>query len=283
MLPVQPEHSEQPSVALFDAHRTERLGPYLADLWGRRRYVAYVAASDLRARQVNTVLGNVWHLLNPALSIAVYYVVFGLLLKVDRGIDNFILFLTVGVFVFQYTQRSTMQGANSIVTNLGLIRGFRFPRLILPLTAVVTESLAAAPTMLVMFGVALLTGGEPRWQWALVPAVLSLQFAFNFGAATIAARATSHFRDLTQILPFLFRMLLYGSGVIFSVTAYASGAHALWFELNPMYCFITLYRWCVMGEDAHVGLLVSAASWSLLLVLLSVAWFRSGEDQYGRE
>ena len=73
------------------------------------------------------MLGNLWHLLNPALSIAIYYVIFGLLLDTTRGVDNFILFITIGIFVFQYTQRATTQGATSITQNLGLLKAIRFP------------------------------------------------------------------------------------------------------------------------------------------------------------
>ena len=243
----------------------------------------YVAASELRARQVNTVLGNLWHLLNPMLTIGVFYLIFGVLLGVDRGVDNFILFLTVGLFVFQFTQRSTTQGASSIVKNLGIVRAFRFPRVILPITAVMTEAAAALPTFLVMYAVALLTGEPVRWQWALVPVVFFVQVWFNIAAAMIAARATTHFRDLTQILPFVFRLLLYGSGVIFNVTAYATGSHAIWFDLNPIYCLLTLMRWCVMGTAADMVHVVSLVSWTVGLLVFGLVWFRAAEDQYGRE
>jgi teichoic acid transport system permease protein len=88
---------------------------YLRRLWERREYAWHVPRSDLRSQQMNTVLGNAWHLLNPILSIAVYYVIFGLVLQTDRGVTNFIAFLAVGVFVFQFTQKSTTSGSNSIV------------------------------------------------------------------------------------------------------------------------------------------------------------------------
>lgn len=90
---------------LRDAHESSRLGPYLRDVWARRSYIAYVAKSELKRRQVNDVLGNIWHLLNPLLQIGVYFIIFGLLLDVgERSTDNFILFLTVGLFV--YSSRS---------------------------------------------------------------------------------------------------------------------------------------------------------------------------------
>jgi teichoic acid transport system permease protein len=233
---------------------------------------------------VTTVLGNLWHLLNPLLTIGVYYLIFGLLLQTDRGIDNFFLFLTIGLFLFQYTQKATIDGAKSIVSNLGLIRAIRFPRAILPLTSTVTETLASISTFAVAYLVALLSGSPVTWRWLMFPGVVALMFVFNVGAALVAARLTTHFQDTTQILPFLFRLLLYGSGVIFSVDAYTEDNPTLQalFTLNPMYCFITLGRWCLMGGDLEGSLLLSATLWATALSVFGFLWFRAAEDRYAR-
>ena len=209
-----------PLPELRDAHAAMKLGPYLRDLYERRSYVWYESVSELRNRQVTNVLGNLWHLLNPALNIFVYYLIFGLLLKVDRGVDNFILFLSTGLFVFQLTQKSTTDGARSIIGNKGLLRAIKFPRAMLPTTAAVTEMLSSLPSFAVLFVIALLTGESPSIRWLLIAPLLVVQFVFNLGASLIAARLTTHFVDVIQILPFFFRLLLYGSGVIFSADAY---------------------------------------------------------------
>jgi teichoic acid transport system permease protein len=270
---------------LHDVHEAARLGPYLRDLLARRAYVWYVAKNELRNRQVNTVLGNFWHLLNPALAISVYYVIFGLLLEVDRGVDNFVLFLTVGLFIFQYTQKATIEGAKSVVGNLGLIKAVRFPRAMLPATATVTELLASISTFVVVYAVALITGEPIALRWLLLPAVVIMQFCFNLGAALIAARMASHFRDTIQILPFLFRLLLYASGVIFSVDAYVDSGSPikLLFVLNPVFCFVTLGRWCIVGDEFRPVLVLSAVGWSIVIVVVGLLWFRAAEDRYARD
>ncbi|MEM9513426.1 MAG: hypothetical protein AAGA42_01105 [Actinomycetota bacterium] len=268
---------------LRDVHETDRPGPYLKDLIRRRSYIRYVAVSELRNRQIDTALGNFWHLLNPALSIAVYYLIFGLLLGIDRGVDNFILFLTVGIFVFQYTQRATIDGAKSIISNIGLIKAVKFPRAMMPVTATVTETLASLPTFLVIFVVALLTGESALLSWLLFPLVIMVQFVFNLGAAMIAARLTTHIQDTTQILPFIFRLLLYGSGVIFSAEAYASSDYSWVFTANPVYCFVTIARWTVMGGNLDPSLLISVAAWSAAILLFGFFWFRQAEERYARD
>jgi teichoic acid transport system permease protein len=274
-----------PPAGMRDAHEAASLAPYLRELWNRRNYLWYVSANELRSRQVTTVLGNLWHLLNPVLTIAVYYVIFGLLLKTTRGVENYILFLTIGLFLFQYTQKATIDGARSIVANAGLIRAIRFPRALLPITSTVTETLASLTTFLVIYLVALITGEPITWRWLMLPGVVAMMFVFNLGAALIAARMTTHFQDTTQILPFLFRLLLYGSGVIFSVDAYTENNPAIrmLFTLNPMYCFISLGRWCLMAGNLRGSLLLSALIWSIAIIAVGFFWFRAAEERYARD
>lgn len=268
-----------------DAHENARLVPYLTELWNRRSYLWYVSANELRSRQVTTVLGNLWHLLNPALTIGVYYLIFGLLLNTTRGVENFILFLTVGLFLFQYTQKATIDGASSIINNNGLIKAIHFPRALLPITSTVTETLALASTVVVMYGVALITGEAITWRWLMMPGVLGMMFVFNLGAAMLAARLTTHFRDTTQILPFVFRLLLYASGVIFNVEAYAADDPfvRMLFTLNPMYCFVSLGRWCLMAGNLRGSLLLSASLWTVAILVVGFLWFRAAEERYARD
>ena len=268
---------------LVDAHAASRLGTYLGEVWHRRGYAWYVAQSDLRQRQITTVFGSFWHLLNPVLSIAVYFLIFGLILKTDRGVDNYLLFLTVGLFVFQYTQRAVTQGSTSIVANRGIMQAIRFPRVLLPLSATVTETLAALPTFVVIYGVALVLGEAPRLTWVVLPVLVAWQMLFNLGCAMIAARLTTHFRDTQQLLPFVFRLLLYGSGVIFAVDAYVTNRSLeLIFVLNPVYGFIEMARWAIMGSGVSAEVVASVAIWTAVVLVGGFFWFKAAEHSYHR-
>jgi teichoic acid transport system permease protein len=281
MMSTKIETNDSPS--LSDVHAPAPVAQYLSELWARRSYIWYASASELRGRQTQQRLGNFWHLLNPLLSIATYYLVFGLLLKIDRGVDNFILFLTIGIFMFQYTQMATLNGAKSVISNRPLIRAVRFPRALLPITSTVTETLAAVSSLVVIYITALLTGEDFRWQWVLLPTLGALQFVFNTGLSFVFARATTHIRDLTQLLPFAFRLLLYGSGIIWSVDEYADGDYAWLFTINPVYALVSLGRWCVMGGTAVTGELISVTIWASVLLTFGLLWFRAGEQRFSND
>ena len=283
--PMSASPAAGPDLELRDAHESARFRPYLRDLWSRRSYIWYVSTSELRSRQVTNVLGNLWHLLNPALSIGVYYVIFGLFLDVgNRSSGNFFLFLTVGLFVFQFTQKATTDGAKSIINNLGLLRAIKFPRAMLPITSTVTETVAFWPSFLVIYFIGAVSVGV-RWEWLVLPAIIAVQAVFNMGSAMIAARLTTHFHDTTQILPFFFRLLLYASGVIFNVDSYAEGNKTieLLFTLNPMYCFISVARWTVMGTPLKFEHVASMLIWTVGILVLGFLWFRAAEERYARD
>lgn len=268
---------------LYDVHETGRLGPYISGLIQRREYMWFVAVNELRSRQMTSVLGNLWHLLNPALQIGVYYLIFGLLLEVNRGVDNFVAFLTVGIFMFGFTQRATTSGAKSIVSNRGLLNSLSFPRAMLPLTSTLIETLATVTPICILFTVAVLTGEQPSFRWLLLAPLLATQLVMNCGLAMIAARATNHVRDIQQLLPFVFRLLLYASGVIFNTEAYAESKYQWLFYGNPIYCVLTIARSIVLGGSFPPVLMLSLAIWTVALSVFGFLWFRSGEMDYGRD
>lgn len=270
---------------LRDAHESERLRVYLHELLERRSYVWHVATNELQHRQITSVLGNVWHLLNPALTIGIYYLIFGVLLKSDRGVDNFFLFLTIGLFVFQFTQKATIDGAKSVVTNKGVIKAIRFPRALLPLSSTLTEVLAHLPNFIVIFVVAILTGEPFHPRWFLIFPLFVVQVGFTLGAAMMAARLAHHFVDTIQILPFIFRLLLYASGVIFSVDAYVSthSGYRFLFTANPLYSYITLQRWAIMGGTFRADQFLYSVLWAVVAVVIGFIYFRRAEEQYVRD
>ncbi len=279
--PTLPDATDSPG--LRDAREAERLQSYVRGIWHRRHYIWYVSKSNLRSRQINSVLGNLWHLLNPLLQIGVFFLFFGLVLDTTRGVDNFLGYLSVGVFVYSYSQKCAITGARSLVKYRGLMSMISFPRATLPITTTVTEALATIPPFAVMFLVALVTGEPPALSWLLVVPFFLIQTAFNAGLALITARAVSHVADVQQVLPFIFRLGFYFSGVLFNVNAYVEGkSYEIVFRLNPLYCFLEVYRGALLeGTTIDWSLLAIAVAWSVGILVIGFWWFRRAEDSYG--
>ena len=279
--PAQPP-SNDPTDGLIPAGRPLPLGAYLRELWLRRDFLVRVPLEDLRAQNAHTLLGGIWLVLNPLLQVGVYFLVFGVIMPIDRGVEQYLVFLTIGVFVFFYSQRIVSEAARSVVVNLGLIRTLRFPRATLPLSATVGQAMAFVPAMVVMATVVAAHGIWPHPRWLLIPALLTLQSAFSLGAGFVAARYNHTYRDLENLLPFVFRLAFYVSGVLYSVDHYIDSAvgRAV-FLANPFYCFVTVWRWVLAGTPAAGEVWVATGVWSTATLVVGFSLFRARETTYG--
>ena len=258
------------------------LSEYLKRLWSHRHFMMRVPLEDLRAQNSHTFLGSIWLVLNPLLQVGVYFLVFGLIIPMDRGVDQYLVFLTIGVFVFFYSQRVISECTRSLVINMGLIRTIHFPRAVLPMSAMTGQALAFIPVFIVMSIVVLAYGNWPNFKWLLILPVFIIQNTFSLGIGLIGGRINHSYRDLENLLPFVFRLLFYISGVLYSVDSVVEDD--FWraiFLLNPMYCLVSLWRWVLVGTSTGEEVWLATGIWSFLALVVGLAFFRSRETTYG--
>ena len=261
-----------------------RLVPYLRDAWRYRDFTMSLAVADARSKHVDTVFGNIWQLINPALLVGVYYLIFGVIFDVTRGMDNYLGFLVVGVFLFSFIRKSTGSGASAVVNNRSLIQSIRFPRVVLPVATTLAELITFLPSVGVVVAVALLTGEQAHPIWLLLAPLAGLLFVFNVGLAMAASRFTVHFRDLEEMLPFLLRLWFYMSGVLYPVSRIGEQLGGTWqiiFEANPANVYITIGREAILDGTTSWELWVSGAAWAVGLVVVALVFFRRHELEYG--
>jgi teichoic acid transport system permease protein len=218
----------------------------------------------------------------------VYYIVFGVILGTDRGVENYTLWLTVGVFAYRLTSSTVVEGARSISSNQGLMRSIRFPRALLPVSVVLSNIYSFGFQLCVLAFVAFATGEGASSRWLALPFVLTVHTALNLGGAFIAARLNDSFRDIQQIIPFLFNLLRYMSGVMFPISRFLEGnstEHAAlrpFIENNPMRHVLAMYRWVFLGEPMALGDIARIMIISAALLFIGFSFFRAAEWRYGR-
>jgi teichoic acid transport system permease protein len=218
---------------------------YMRQLWRRRSFITAFATARNIAMYTEARLGQLWQILTPLLNAGVYFLIFGLLLHVSRGIPNYLAFLVTGVFVFNFTQRAFISTSTVVTESLPLIRALQFPRASLPLAYVIIELQQMILSMAVLAAIVLITGEPLTWHWLLAIPALLLQTIFNVGVGLFVARLGSQVNDFSQLLPFLLRTWMYVSGVLFSIATLDVKSHR-WLvavlELNPAALYITLVR-----------------------------------------
>jgi teichoic acid transport system permease protein len=281
---------------LFELGRRMPVSDYVRSIWKRREFALAVPLNELRSQNMDTVLGNLWHLLNPLMLVGVYWVVFGLILDISaseraEGLPEipYVAFLAIGIFLFQYSQKSAIQGSKSIVGNVGLIRSMQFPRAILPMSAVIQETIALMPAIVLMLAVVAINGIAPTVYWLLLIPLVALQALFNLGAAFVVARFTDTFRDLQNVLPYLFRLLFYLSGIIFPAERFLVNPerpelekYLVLFDINPLYSFVTSAREAVLQGVVDPLRWLSVVVWTVVLLTAGFLFFRAEEHRYGR-
>ena len=219
---------EAPPPGLQRAGARLPVDEYTRRLWQRRWFVAAYSSASNAVGYEGNFLGQAWQLLTPLLNIAVYYLIFGLLLHTNRGVPNFIAFLSVGVFVFAFCTTSLVTGSRAITGNLGLVRALQFPRAVLPVSTTLVALLRLLYSLVVLIPIVLLSGEPMTWRWLeLVPAI-ALQAMFCLGLAFVVARIGARVPDMTQMLPFVSRVWMYMSGVMYSVRSSPGATRAGW-------------------------------------------------------
>lgn len=259
---------------------------YLVQLWEFRHFIYYDARARVQSGTRRDKLGGAWLILNPIFNGLTYFLVFGLLLNTSKGIPNFIGYLVVGIFMYQISSGAIMSGARSMQQNKSLVQGFSFPRAALPIGVNVREFLSHVPMLIAMLLIVLvIPPGEPiTWRWLLLLPVLVLQFAFNLGVGLILARIISRVNDVTHLLPFMLRLLMYLSAIFYSVDRFASQPMVLKvMQMNPMFIIIDVTRDSVLyGVTPSLTSWAMLTAWASLALIIGMVFFWRAEESYVR-
>jgi len=274
---------------LSAAGRLPSLPEYSRQLWSYRHFIAAFASAKVSAALGSTRLGMVWQVLTPLINAAVYYVIFGVLINTKHGVHDFISYLCIGVFIFGFTQSTVQAGVQAVTGNLSLIRALHFPRAALPISITLVEMRNMIASMVVLAAIVLFRGEPLNWQWLLLVPALLLQSIFNGGLALFVSRLGAKIHDIRQLIPFIMRIWLYGSAVIYPVTNFTSKLHG-WklflVEANPLLIFIELMRHALMENVTLAGspmrLWTGAVVWTVVVGLGGYVYFWRGEKGYGR-
>ena len=264
-----------------------QLGAYIASLWSYRSFILFDSRSRIAGANSTNTLGRLWMVLNPILDGLAYFLVFGLLLGTGRGIENFLAYLIVGVFLFRFTTQAVTSGSRSISGNASIVRAFQFPRATLPIATNIRELLQFGPTLAVMVVLVLVIPPMETitWRWLLMIPLLAVQTLFNVGLSLILARIVSHWVDFGNLIGFGMRLWLYLSAVFFSARRFEDIPPLMTaMHLNPMFCVLDIARQSMLygqpADPARWGVLLA---WTAALLVIGVVFFWMAEETYGEE
>lgn len=260
------------------------LGDYLREVWRRRHFAVRLAASKAYARNQGSYLGQLWAVLTPLMWAGVYLLMFGVVLDTSRGVDNYPGFLVVGVFLFHFTSAAIQGGSKAITGNRELIGSLQFPRALLPIATVLAELFTLLSALAVLLVLMPLTGEPVQLSWLLLVPAVALQWAFGSGLAFVFARLVVDVRDVARLVPFVLRVLMYTSGVLFSIQHYVDhGPIATVLQHQPVAVSLELGRAALLsGVEAPPSLWLWSLAWAVASLVAGFVWFWRAEERYGR-
>jgi len=263
---------------ILEAGRASR--HYWADLWRYRELLGFLAWRDIKVRYKQTVLGVLWALIQPVVTLAVFTFIFGRLAGMSSGSVPYPLLVLAGLLPWQLFSAAFSNASNSLVSNTHLISKVYFPRLIVPLSSVAVALIDFCIVLVLLAGLCLWWQFVPDWRILFLPLFIVLTLVTAIGTGLWLTALTVKYRDFRFVVPFLLQVGLFLSPVGFS-TSNLPTWRAL-YSFNPMVGAIDGFRWCLLrGEPALDPMnLTISVTMSVLLLFTGLWYFRRMERSF---
>ncbi len=264
---------------VLEAGGTDR--HYWRDLWRHRELFQVLAWRDVSVRYKQTVIGVLWALIRPFLTMIIFTVIFGKLAKLpSEGTAPYALMVFAGMLPWTFFSTALADASNSLVSNANLISKVYFPRLIVPVATI----FVAFVDFLISFSMLVLMmiwyQYMPPWQIILLPLFVVLAFLASLGPSLWITSLNVRYRDFRYIIPFLVQFGLYISPVGFSSSVIPDGWRFL-YSLNPVVGVIDGFRWCILGEtDLYLPGFLASIAVSVFFLWFGIRRFRKLEKRF---
>jgi lipopolysaccharide transport system permease protein len=273
-------YKNMPETIVLEAGRQER--HYWLDLWRYRELFQVLAWRDLSVRYKQTVIGALWAIIRPFLTMLVFTVIFGRLAGLPSvGTAPYALMVFAGMLPWTLFATGLAEASNSLINNSNLISKVYFPRLIVPIATVVVSFVDFLISFVILVMLMVWYRFAPGWQILCLPFFVLFAFLTSIGPSLWITALNVKYRDFRYIIPFIVQFGLYVSPVGFS-SSIVPEQWRLLYSINPMVGVIEGFRWCILGGQVPLylpglmeGLVVTA-----FFVWLGIHQFRKFEKTF---
>ena len=255
---------------------------YWADLWRYRELFLILAWRDLSVRYKQTVIGVLWAIIRPLLTMIIFSIIFGGVANLPSDGDSpYALLVFSAMLPWTLFSSALGDASNSLISNENLISKVYFPRLIVPTATIVTALVDFLISLVILFGLMVYYRFVPGWQMLLLPAFILLALLASLGPGLYITTLNVKYRDFRYVIPFLVQFGLYISPVGFSSNVVPDQWRLL-YSLNPVVGVIDGFRWCILGGESVIywpGFLLSIVI-VLIFLWLGISQFRKMEKTF---
>jgi lipopolysaccharide transport system permease protein len=252
----------------------------LRDLWKYRELLYFLTWRDIKVRYKQTVLGAFWAVLQPFLTMVVFSIFFGGLAKVPSDGVPYPIFSYVALLPWQLFAYSLQNAGNSLVGSQSLITKVYFPRLVIPISAVLSGLVDFAIAFLLLIGMMVYYGIPLRWTILTLPLFVLFALATSLAAGLWLSALNVKYRDVRYVIPFLTQFWLFLTPVAYP-SSMVPEAIRPFYGLNPMAGVVEGFRWALLGTTGGAGaLMVVSVIVVLVLLIGGFYYFRRFERTF---
>lgn len=251
------------------------------DIYNYRELLKTNIKKDVGGKYKNSFLGVLWSFINPLLQIAVYALVFQVILR--SNIENYAVYLCCALIPWQYFSNVVIRGAAVVIDNGNIIKKVYFPREILPISLVTSEGVNFLISTLIILGFVIISGIGLSFNIIWYFLVLTIQYIVLLGISFIVSSLTVYFRDLLHLLGVFMQLLFYATPIVYSINNVPEGFQWL-LKLNPMSYLIEAYRAIFYDKiTPNFKTLGIALMMGIILCIIGYALFRKLEKGFAEE
>ncbi len=245
----------------------------LRDLWLYRELISFLTWRDILVRYKQTLLGASWAIINPVVNMLVLQFIFGNLAQMDTGDIPGPIFRYTALLPWMLFSQALNSSGRSMLTNRGLITKVYFPRLVVPLSSVLSGVVDFGISLIVMIGMMIYYQTPLSWAILVIPLLVVLTLVIALGVGLWLAALNVLYRDVAYVLPVLTQLWLFISPVGYSSASIPENLQLL-YAFNPMTGVIEAFRWAMLGDaTTTLGLQIAISVVVGLILLVSGMFF----------
>jgi len=225
----------------------------LSELWAYREVIFFLALRDIKVRYKQTVFGALWAVLQPFTSMVIFSVIFGRIAQMPSDGIPYPVFSYAALVPWMFFANSVTKASNSLVGNAGIVTRIYFPRLAMPLSAILGNTVDFVLAFLMLLALMVYFGVTPTANVVWLPLLLVLAFATALGVSLVLAAMNVQFRDVGHAVPFALQLAMFVTPVVYPASLIKDPAWQFAYALNPMVGVVEGFRWALLGTDTAPG------------------------------
>jgi len=231
---------------------------------------------DIKVLYAQTVLGFAWAILNPAIQIVIFSIIFGRVASVETGGVPYVLFSTVAIIPWTYMSDTMTAASQSLVQGKQLLGKIYFPRVLFPLTPILAKLVDFGISLSILIMVMLYYRVTPTWNLLLIPALVVAMMLVPAGIGMWLAALAIRYRDVKFAMSYMIKLLIYSGPILYSASAIPDDWR-FWYSLNPIVGVIEGFRASLLGGPIDWQYIIPGLVMALLVFLSGALYFRRME------